>query len=124
MRVARRLGTGLLLIGLGVVSGSEAQPPPLSSACQTQFGVCLAPKAPVGAPCTCGYGDPGRMIFAPMQQQQQRPSNFPQQNRLTTACGTPFGVCQMQFPAPVGAPCTCYGPRGPDKGQMIGVGPR
>lgn len=120
MRLARRLGTGLLLVALGAVSGSEAQAPPLSNACQTRFGICPAPIAPVGAPCVCGMGDPGRMIFAPMQQQQMRPpQDFRQQRPLTTACGTPFGVCQTPFAAPAGAPCTCVGPRGPDAGQMI-----
>ena len=105
MRAAKRLGTGLLLTALGVVSGSEAQGPPLSNACQTRVGVCLAPIAPVGAPCVCGMGDPGRMTFAHNQQQQMPQQNFPQQ-RLTTACGTPFGVCQTPFPGPVGSSCT------------------
>lgn len=117
MWVAKRIGTGLLLAVFGLVGGSEAQAPPLSSACQTQFGVCLAPLAPVGAPCTCGPGHAGRMIFAPPAPP---PPGIAQQGRLTTACGTPFGVCRTQFPAPIGAPCTCMGPRGPDAGQMIG----
>jgi len=70
---AKLLGPALLLAVLGLVSGSEAQGPALTSACQTQYGVCLAPVAPVGAPCVCGRGDPGRMIFAPQQAPQQQP---------------------------------------------------
>ena len=116
MWFAKRLGTGLLLTALGLVSGSEAQAPSLSNACQTGFGVCPAPMAPVGAPCVCGPGHPGRMIFAPPSQLSPGAA---QQGRLTTACGTPFGVCQTPFPGPVGSSCTCVGPRGPDAGQMI-----
>lgn len=115
---AKLLGPALLLAVLGLVSGSDAQGPALTSACQTQYGVCLAPVAPVGAPCSCGRGDPGRMIFAPQQAPQQTP--YQQQGRLTTACGTSFGVCQTSSPGPVGAPCTCWGPRGGDAGQHIG----
>lgn len=117
MRRAQRLGTGLLFTVLGLVSGSEAQGPPLSNACQTAYGVCPAPVAPVGAPCMCIGRDPGRMIFAPPALP---PPGFPHQERLSTACGTRFGVCQTA-PAPTGAPCTCVGPRGPDAGQMIGI---
>ena len=116
MSSTKQVSAGLLLTLFASVSGSEAQGPTLSTACRTQFGVCLAPVAPVGAPCMCGAGDPGRMIFAPSQGPQQ----FPQQGRLTTACATQFGVCQVASPAPVGAPCTCFGPRGADRGQMIG----
>jgi hypothetical protein len=61
------------------------------------------------------------MIFAPTQGNPPPSSgSMQQQGRLTMACGTPFGVCQTQFPAPIGSPCTCVGPRGPDAGQMIG----
>lgn len=121
MWFTQRVGTGLLLTLFAVVSlvsDSDAQGPALSNACRTQFGVCLAPVAPVGAPCVCGAGDPGRMIFAPPSQQV--PSNPAQQGRLTTACATQFGVCQTRSPAPMGAPCTCSGSRGPDPGQMVG----
>ena len=116
MRRAQQLGTGLLFVVLGLVSGSEAQGPPLSDACQTAFGVCRAPVAPVGAPCTC-FGprgpDPGRMLFIPSSPSQQ-------QQTFSTACATPFGVCQTS-PAPIGAPCRCFGPRGPDPGRVIGT---
>ena len=89
---------------------------PLSNACQTNFGVCSAPVAPVGAPCTCFSSqrgpDPGRMIYTggPGAGIQSPMSNF---------CGTQFGVCQMPFQAPVNTPCTCVGPRGPDPGRVI-----
>jgi hypothetical protein len=120
MSFTKHVATGLLLTLIALVSGSEAQGPTLSNACRTQFGVCLAPTAPVGAPCFCGTGDPGRMIFAPSQGSQQFPQQFPQQGGFTTACATQFGVCQTPSPRPIGAPCTCSGPRGADPGQMIG----
>jgi hypothetical protein len=114
MRRAQQLGTGLLFAVLGLVSDSEAQAPPLSNACQTAFGVCPAPLAPVGAPCLCVGKDPGRMIFMPF--------NSPppvQQQTFSTSCATAFGVCQTS-PAPVGGPCTCFGPGGrPDAGRVI-----
>lgn len=115
MRRAQQLGAGLIFTALVLVSGSEAQGPPLSNSCQTVFGVCAAPVAPVGAPCLCFGRDPGRMIFVPSKPAQQ---GFPQQGRFSTACGTAFGVCQTK-PASIGAPCTCFGPRGPDAGQVI-----
>jgi hypothetical protein len=113
-RYAIQLGTATLLVITMLTSGGEAQPPSqyFSNACRTNFGVCYAAGAPVGAPCTCGGGDPGRMVFVPMQTPAGRPP-------IGTACGTRFGVCPLQYPLQLGSPCTCFGPRGPDPGQVI-----
>src|SRR5687768_8272832 len=56
-----------MLAGAVALASSQAQVP-LSTACQTAFGICPAAVAPVGAPCSC-FGprgaDPGRMIYTP-----------------------------------------------------------
>jgi hypothetical protein len=111
MRHARRIGTTVMIALAGVAGAGEAQP--LSTACETARGVCLAPRAPVGTPCVCGDGDRGRMVFL-------RPAPGTQTGGLGTACGTPFGVCPAPSPLPIGARCACIGPRGPDPGQIIG----
>ena len=74
---------------------------PLSAACQTQFGVCPAPTAPVGAPCVCGPGHPGRMIF------MSGGGSMAPQPAMSRYCGTQFGACPTPFAAPVGSPCGC-----------------
>lgn len=102
-------------IGLATSAIAEV---PTSSTCQTRYGICRAPVAPVGAPCVCGRGDPGRMIYAPVQQSSPRIQQVPMSN----ACRTAYGVCAMPFGAPVGAPCACVGPRGQDPGQVVGTG--
>jgi hypothetical protein len=106
---------------LGWATTVDAQVP-LSTACQTGYGVCAAPVAPIGVPCTCFGGqrghDPGRMIYIPQQHQQQM-GGAPQ---LSNACATNFGVCPMPFQAPVGVNCVCNGPRGADPGRVVGGG--
>jgi hypothetical protein len=117
LRSFGRIGAGILLALVGFAAGGEAQS--FSSLCQTAKGVCYAVGAPVGAPCVCGGGDPGRMIYAPPQATSPSGQMRQQQIRLGTTCGTPFGVCQIRSALPVGSPCSCYGPRGPDTGQII-----
>jgi len=117
MKSVGRIGAGVLLALAGLASGGEAQS--FSNLCQTAKGVCYAPRAPVGAPCVCGGGDPGRMIYAAPSPTSPPPSPR-QQVRLGTTCGTPFGVCQTRSAARVGFPCSCTGPRGLDAGQIIG----
>jgi hypothetical protein len=124
MPTVKRMGGAVVVAIMGLASAGQAQP--LSNACQTQYGVCSAPLAPVGAPCVCGPGHPGRMLFATSEGSAwQGPSEAPgwqspSRGRGSTGCATPFGVCQVPYPAPIGSPCTCLGPRGPDRGQIIG----
>lgn len=120
MRRTRMMRAVFAWSAMFCATGIEAQQVPLSQACQTPFGVCPAPVAPVGALCTC-FGprgpDAGRMIYAPPPQQAGAPNVLP---LLSNLCRTPFGVCQMPFQAPVSTQCACMGPRGPDPGQVIG----
>lgn len=114
----RTMLNAIFALGTVLYAASVGAQVPLSNACQTNFGVCPAPVAPVGAPCTC-FGDqrghdPGRMIYV-------TPSGRPGpgfQSPVSNFCATPFGVCQMPFQAPVNTPCTCVGPRGPDPGRI------
>lgn len=94
-----------LVVGVLLTAAVAHAQGPLSGACQTQFGICPAPVAPVGAPCMCGPGHPGRMIY------QGGPAPVP----MGAACATRFGVCPMPYPAPIGTPCGC----GRDPGQII-----
>jgi hypothetical protein len=112
---ARAIAVLLAAVLLPVAGHAQV---PLTNACQTQFGVCLAPVAPVGTPCSCipAYGPPhpGRMIFtSPPGGPAQAPMN-PAGPPISNACGTQFGVCPV-MPAPVGSPCGC----GPHPGQVI-----
>jgi hypothetical protein len=115
MQSVGRIGAGVLLALLAFASVGQAQS--FSSLCQTAKGVCYAQGAPVGAPCVCAGSDPGRMIYAPSAPSS--PVQQQMQFRLGTTCATPFGVCQIRSALPVGSPCSCYGPRGPDAGQII-----
>lgn len=99
-----------LLLGTLVLAFSAHAQAPLSSACQTQFGICPAPVAPVGAPCACGPGHPGRMIFMAPQGPGMAPPGL-----MSMACGTQYGICPTPFAAPVGSPCGC----GSHPGRMI-----
>jgi hypothetical protein len=105
-KVAMVMAAGALISSLA----AQAQVP-LSGACQTQFGVCPAPVAPVGAPCICGPGHQGRMIFMNPQGVGGPPPSVPMGNM----CGTRFGVCLTPSFAPFGSPCGC----GPDPGQIV-----
>jgi len=103
---------------IGLATGAVAQVP-TSTTCQTRYGICRAPVAPVGAPCACigpRGPDSGRMIYAPAAQRAPQMQQVP----LGNACRTPYGVCSLPFNAPLNAPCTCMGPRGPDQGNVIG----
>ena len=115
----RRMGIArLILLSASVFASTVYAQAPLSNACQTQRGICMAAVAPVGAPCYC-YApgrppDEGRMVFTPRQVPQAGPPQAQQQN-VSAACGTRNGVCQVPVAAPVGSPCTC----GRDPGQII-----
>jgi len=93
---------------------------PLSTACQTAFGVCPAPVAPVGTLCRCvgpRGPDPGRMIYG---TKYPATGSANQRVPVSNACATNFGVCSLPFQAPLGAPCTCTGVRGADVGRAVG----
>jgi hypothetical protein len=91
---------------------------PLTNACQTNYGVCFVGVAPAGAPCGCNPAPnvfhPGRMIFLapPPSYPVQAPPQ--QQQPVSNACGTRFGVCQT-MPARLGSPCGC----GIEPGRVI-----
>ena len=89
---------GLLL--LCAAAPAQAQ---FSNACQTQFGICSVPPAPVGSYCQCVVTAPDGAILR--ADQGYRVLGLQQQG-VASHCSTPQGFCFIGQ-APLGIPCTC-----------------
>jgi len=110
MATLRRKLLQFALMGLLIVTsvGAVAQAGgPVSTACQTNYGVCYVQyPVRIGTFCYCG-NDPGRIVYPQEETLRRDPL-------LSEACATRYGVCRVDR-GPIGSVCYC----GPDPGRRI-----
>ena len=83
---------------LAALSVGSAQAQPVGSCDQTKADALRAKYPPEKVAAMCGAGQPAGTPSA--------------------KCVTHTAVCKMDTPAPVGTPCYCTGPHGPDPGTI------